>query len=615
MCKLVTGLLTKKCKLFSGRDKRSIIVSLLTILNFLFTTNIVKAQASGPVWTITGNSNTIEDTNFLGTLDLRPLVFKTNALEWMRITPTGNVGIFTITPAYKLDVAGDINLTGALRIGTDAGTAGKVLTSTAGGANIWTTPTAGTVTSVAASGNIASTGGATPNITFTGILPIANGGTNSTIIGSAGSVTYSNGTQQVSTAVGTSGQVLISTGAGAPIWITPTTGTITSVTGTAPIISSGGATPDISITQAGTSTNGFLSSTDWNTFNNKLAGSGTLNYIPKWTPNGSALGNSSIFDNGNVGIGTTNPLANLEVKNGNVLFDGTSGSAPVNGPGTRMMWISSKGAFRAGVVNGAEWDNANIGKYSTAFGVSTTAKSYALFVVGRYNRISSSYSPNTWVATDPLFVIGNGQDAQKVNNAMTVLKNGNVGIGTVPPPVNILDIVGGIAIGASYAGFIIAPANGAIIRGKVGIGTTTPKNQLDVEGGIAIGASYSGSKIAPANGAIIEGNVGIGTDLTSNTYTPSYKLAVNGAIRAKRVVIETLWSDFVFEKNYKLTPLAEVEQYIKQHGHLSEIPSAKEIETNGGDLGNLVKLQMQKIEELTLYIIELKKEIDLINNK
>lgn len=46
-----------------------------------------------------------------------------------------------------------------------------------------------------------------------------------------------------------------------------------------------------------------------------------------------------------------------------------------------------------------------------------------------------------------------------------------------------------------------------------------------------------------------------------------------------------------------------------------EIPSAKEIETNGGDLGNLVKLQMQKIEELTLYIIELKKEIDLINNK
>ncbi len=750
-----------------------------TIILFFCITSNVKAQcdALSPSWCTLGNSGTTS-VNFLGTIDPVPLIFKVHATEWMRISPIGNVGIFTTTPAYKLDVVGDINLTGALRIGTAAGTAGQVLTSSAGGANTWTTPSNGTITSVTGTAPIISSGGnapaisiaqanastngflsstdwttfnnkvagsgtlnylpkwtpsgstlgnslifdngtnvgigtATPGakleiagqikitsgspglnkvltsdatglatwttpttgtltsitagtglaggvITSTGTISlsipvvIANGGTNSTTIGSAGSVTYSNGTQHVSTAQGTSGQVLTSAGAGAPIWITPTTGTITSVTGTAPIISSGGATPDISITQSGISTNGFLSSTDWNTFNNKLAGSGTFNYVPKWTPNGATLGNSSIFDNGNVGIGTTNPLANFEVKNGNVLFDGTTGSTPISGPGTRMMWISSKGAFRAGVVNGAEWDNANIGKYSAAFGVATTAESYACFVVGRFNRISALYSKTTWVPTDPLFVVGNGQNSQKTGNALTVLKNGNVGIGTptpinrfdvsgeisigggyagvklapvngaiirgkvgigTPTPKNQLDIQGGVAIGATYAGIKVAPVNGAIIKGKVGVGTETPVNMLDVEGGIAIGASYSGSKIAPANGAIIEGNVGIGTNLSSSTYDPTYKLAVNGKIRAKRIVVETTWSDFVFEKDYKLTPLAEVEQYIKQHGHLSEMPSAKEVETNGGDLGNLVKLQMQKIEELTLYAIEQNKKIDELSRQ
>jgi hypothetical protein len=58
-----------------------------------------------------------------------------------------------------------------------------------------------------------------------------------------------------------------------------------------------------------------------------------------------------------------------------------------------------------------------------------------------------------------------------------------------------------------------------------------------------------------------------------------------------------------------------VEDYIKANGHLPNIPSGKEIETNGGDLGELVKLQMQKIEELTLYVIELNKKIEKLENE
>lgn len=78
------------------------------------------------------------------------------------------------------------------------------------------------------------------------------------------------GTASFDGSQGTSGQVLTSAGTGnTPTWTTPTTGTVTSVTGTTPIASSGGATPAISISQSNTTTDGYLSSTDWNTFNGK----------------------------------------------------------------------------------------------------------------------------------------------------------------------------------------------------------------------------------------------------------------------------------------------------------------------------------------------------------
>jgi len=68
--------------------------------------------------------------------------------------------------------------------------------------------------------------------------------------------------------------------------------------------------------------------------------------------------------------------------------------------------------------------------------------------------------------------------------------------------------------------------------------------------------------------------------------------------------------DYVLVKNYKLRDLDEVEDFIKKNNHLPGIPSAKTIETNGLGLGEMQKLQMEKIEELTLYIIELKKEME-----
>ncbi len=106
------------------------------------------------------------------------------------------------------------------------------------------------------------------------------------------------------------------------------------------------------------------------------------------------------------------------------------------------------------------------------------------------------------------------------------------------------------------------------------------------------------------------GNVGIGTN------NPTNKLSVNGNIRSKEVIVETAnWPDYVFENSYPLKPLAEVEEYIKAHNHLPGIPAATQLETEGLHLGDIQKKMMEKIEELTLYIIQQQKEIDALKLK
>lgn len=94
-----------------------------------------------------------------------------------------------------------------------------------------------------------------------------------------------------------------------------------------------------------------------------------------------------------------------------------------------------------------------------------------------------------------------------------------------------------------------------------------------------------------------------------------YKLSVNGKIRAHGVKIYTDWADYVFEDSYKLSTLLEVENHINKYGHLKDIPSALEVEEKGIELGEMNKLLLQKIEELTLYLIQLNKEIEVIKTK
>ena len=148
----------------------------------------------------------------------------------------------------------------------------------------------------------------------------------------------------------------------------------------------------------------------------------------------------------------------------------------------------------------------------------------------------------------------------------------------------------------SDEGIIVATNVGGI---SGGIGTYSPHIMRIYANSVAV------MNIDPT------GNVGIGV------FNPlaGYKLSVNGNIKAKELVIETTgWPDYVFGADYKPLPLRELEAYIDQHHHLPNIPSAAELEKSGVAVGEMQKKMMEKIEELTLHILELNKRIESLEN-
>ena len=106
------------------------------------------------------------------------------------------------------------------------------------------------------------------------------------------------------------------------------------------------------------------------------------------------------------------------------------------------------------------------------------------------------------------------------------------------------------------------------------------------------------------------GNVGIGTTNTST----GYLLNVNGGIYCEevRVVTDVPASDYVFEKDYKLKTLSEVEAFVTKNKHLPEVPSAAEFKRDGYKVGEMDDLLLRKVEELTLYVIELQKQVEVL---
>jgi hypothetical protein len=167
--------------------------------------------------------------------------------------------------------------------------------------------------------------------------------------------------------------------------------------------------------------------------------------------------------------------------------------------------------------------------------------------------------------------------------------------------------------------------------GNTGIGTASPVVKLSVyggnnnEGAISIQSGVDSRfyiqegdnmlKIGGVNSGvgvinvINTGNVGIGT-----TTTGSNKLAVEGTIAARKIKVTQAspWPDFVFDSSYQLPSLWEIKNYVTVNKHLPDVPSAKEVEKNGQDLGEMNRVLLQKVEELTLHLIEMnEKKSDL----
>ena len=151
--------------------------------------------------------------------------------------------------------------------------------------------------------------------------------------------------------------------------------------------------------------------------------------------------------------------------------------------------------------------------------------------------------------------------------------------------------------------------------GAVGIGTTQPKGNLDVRGASFLEQLVLGQPTSPTPALFQLTLPDTYNDSTAFVISSNkrrlFQVGSNGIVRAREIIVDNSsnWPDYVFADNYHLVPYDELRSYIIKYRHLPNIPSALQVEQDGIPLGEINRLLLEKIEELTLYILEQEERI------
>ncbi|MDW3197442.1 MAG: cell division protein ZapB [Cytophagales bacterium] len=356
--------------------------------------------------------------------------------------------------------------------------------------------------------------------------------------------------------------------------------------------------------------------------------------------------------NGYVGLGTSTPSQRLEVRghaliSHNLLLEGTdlrlglnnardAGSktlqrAMVHNTSDRL-FLNYDGDFEGGIV--VQGPKTII---DGAVGVGTSTPQGKMEIRGT-TTLGQKYTPenaflnissgsigllidsNEIYGNDALFlgssyskdIVFRNVDGNGFQDLVWIKPSGNFGVGTSNPQAKVeIDYNLG-ASPSSSTGLIVrnrAQGNGGQAEIKLIPAVAENHWSISANDESNLFRLYSGS-IARFTIDGTSGNVGIGTA------DPTQKLSVNGTIRSKEIICEVApWPDYVFEEGYDLKSLSEIETFIKEEGHLPNIPSAEEVQTEGVALAEMNALLLEKIEELTLHVIQLNADKQDLNKE